>query len=56
MTPPMTTAPEGDRARAERLRLYGLLAHWRDASQAGWARRSSTGKTRSGQGAVRSGV
>jgi DNA replication protein DnaC len=32
----MTNA-EGPRSRAERLRLYGLIAHWRDASDAGWA-------------------
>ena len=31
------TSSEGPRSRAERLRLYGLIAHWRDASDAGWA-------------------
>jgi DNA replication protein DnaC len=31
------TNSEGPRSRAERLRLYGLIAHWRDASDAGWA-------------------
>lgn len=30
-------SPEGPRSRAERLHLYGLLAHWREASDAGWA-------------------
>ena len=32
----MTTS-DGLRQRAERLRLYGLLTHWNEASQAGWA-------------------
>ena len=31
------TSSEGPRSRAERLRQYGLIAHWRDASDAGWA-------------------
>jgi DNA replication protein DnaC len=31
------TSPEGQRSRAERLHLHGLLAHWREASDAGWA-------------------
>ena len=31
------TNPEGPRQRAERLHLHGLLAHWREASDAGWA-------------------
>src|ERR1700678_3632994 len=35
-SPPMTSS-EGPRSRAERLRSYGLIARWRDASDAGWA-------------------
>lgn len=31
------TTNEGLRQRAERLRLYGLLAHWNEARDAGWA-------------------
>jgi len=31
------TNPDGPRSRAERLHLHGLLAHWREASDAGWA-------------------
>ena len=31
----MTTS-EGLRQRAERLHLYGLLAHWSEALNAGW--------------------
>jgi len=32
-----TTDPTDPRARAARLRLHGLLAHWQDAVSAGWA-------------------
>lgn len=32
----MTTS-DGLRQRAERLRLYGLLSHWNEAQEAGWA-------------------
>lgn len=35
---------ESLRARAEALRLNGLLAHWHEAATADWSRRYSTGK------------
>ncbi|TIL57976.1 MAG: hypothetical protein E5Y79_22225 [Mesorhizobium sp.] len=36
--PPMTTPdPEDGRDRAARLHLRGLVAHWQDATQGGWA-------------------